>query len=176
MSWEIIDSTYPFVCNWLKVRKDHVRMPSGLEIPDFYVEELPDWVNIIAITKDGKYILEEQYRHGIQQVCFELPAGVIEKGEMPIDAAKRELAEETGYSGGEWMSFGLYAPNCSGSNNFCYSFIAVGVEKTSEPQIEPTEDIKIHLVSKEKLKSYLHNNKIIEGVMQAPLWRYFAEQ
>lgn len=56
-------------------------MPSGLEIPDFYVEELPDWVNVIAITKDGLFVIEEQYRHGIQKVCFELPAGELEPGE-----------------------------------------------------------------------------------------------
>ena len=176
MNWKVLNSTYSFECPWLKIRKDHVLMPSGQEIPDFYVEELPDWVNVIAITEDGHYILEEQYRHGIKKVCFELPAGVVEAGEDPLTAAKRELEEETGYTGGEWEPFGSYAPNTSGCNNYCHSFIATGVKKNSEPKIEPTEDIKLHLVTKADLKRLLFNNEITESVMQAPLWRYLAEK
>lgn len=175
MKWEIIDSSYPFKCDWLKVRKDHVIIPSWLEIPDFYVVEQPDWVNIIAITKDGQFLMEEQYRHGVQRVCFELPAGVVEKSEEPLHAAMRELKEETGYSGGEWRAFGIYAPNTSGCNNYCHSFIATGVEKTTFPSSEPTEDIRIHLVTRDRLKTLLLNNHITESVMQAPLWRYLSE-
>lgn len=149
-------------------------MPSGLEIPDFYVEELPDWVNVIAITKEGEFVIEEQYRHGIQIVCFELPAGEVNTGEDPIIAAKRELEEETGYTGGEWIPFGTYAPNASGCNNTCHSFLALDVEKTTEPQREPTEDIKTHLVTREEIKEMLLDGRIAEGVMQAPLWRFLA--
>ena len=176
MKWEILNSTYSFECPWLRIRKDHVLMPSGYEIPDFYVEELPNWVNVIAITKEGLFVLEEQYRHGIQAVCFELPAGVVEKDEDPLTAAQRELKEETGYTGGEWIPFGSYAPNTSGCNCVCFSFIALGVEKTAEPQKEPTEDIKLHVVTKDELMNLLVNNQIKEGVMQAPLWRYLAEK
>ena len=174
MNWQILKSTYLFECPWLKVRKDHVQMPSGLEIPDFYVEELPDWVNVIAITKDGYFVIEEQYRHGIQKVCFELPAGELESGEEPLQAIKRELEEETGYTGGEWVPLGTYAPNASGCNNTCHSFLAIGVEKTVEPKREPTEDIKLHLVTREEIKGMLLDGRIAEGVMQAPLWRYLA--
>lgn len=151
-------------------------MPSGLEIPDFYVEELPNWVNVIAITKEGKFVLEEQYRHGIQSVCYELPAGFVEKDEDSLTAAQRELKEETGYTGGEWISFGSYVPNASGCDCVCFSFIALGVEKTTAPQKEPTEDIKLHLVTKNELKKLLVSNQIKEGVMAAPLWKYFANK
>ena len=175
MVWKVLKSTYLFECNWLKVRQDRILMPSGIEIPDFFVEELPDWVNIIAITKDEKFVIEEQYRHGIQKVCFELPAGDVDQGEDPLRAAKRELTEETGYTGGEWIPFGTYAPNASGCNNVCYSFIAKGVEKTVSPEREPTEDINVHLVTKEKIKEMLLDGRIPEGVMQAPLWRYLSE-
>ena len=176
MKWEILNSTYPFECPWLRIRKDHVLMPSGLEIPDFYVEELPNWVNVIAITKEGLFVLEEQYRHGIQSVCVELPAGVVEKDEDPLTAAQRELKEETGYTDGEWIPYGSYAPNTSGCNNICFSFIALGVEKTTDPKKEPTEDIKLRIVTKNELKNLLISNQIKEGVMQAPLWRYFSEK
>lgn len=175
MYWKTLHSSYVFECPWLKVRKDHVMMPSGQEISDFYVEELPDWVNVVAVTKDREFVLEEQYRHGIQKICFELPAGIVEKDEEPIIAAQRELEEETGYSGGEWISIGSYASNASGCNNTCHSFLAINVERTRDPIKEPTEDINLYLVSREQLKTLLLSNQIPESVMQAPLWRYFAE-
>jgi 8-oxo-dGTP pyrophosphatase MutT (NUDIX family) len=174
MNWIILDSEYAFKCPWINVRKDHVRMPSGVEIPDFYVSELPDWVNVIAITKDNRFVVEEQYRHGIGQVCFELCAGEVKQDEDPLLAAKRELQEETGYAGGEWSYVGTYAPNASGANNFCHSFLAMGVEKQKEQQLERTEEIKVHLVTEQELKGLLMKNQIPEGVMAAPLWKYFA--
>lgn len=174
MNWQILDSSYPFICPWLKVRKDAVKLSNGVVVPDFYVTEAPDWVNVIAITTEGKFIIEEQYRHGIQKICFELPAGEVEQGEDPLIAAKRELKEETGYTGGEWKAFGTSVPNASGCNNICHSYLAIGVEKKTEPKREPTEDIKIHLVTKEEIKEMLLEGRIAEGVMQAPLWRYLV--
>ena len=174
MEWQILSSSYPFVCPWLKVRRDHVRMPSGVEIPDFYVTELPDWVNVIAITADGKFIIEEQYRHGLRRVCFELCAGVVGQDEKPMDAARRELLEETGYGGGEWTAFGTYAPNASGTDNVSHSFLATGVEPRQRQTLDATEDIRVHLVNEHELKKMMLDGRIAEAAMLAPLWRYFA--
>ena len=176
MNWETLDSEYEFKCPWISIRKDHVRMPSGIEIPDFYVSELPDWVNVIAITKEGQFIIEEQYRHGIQKICYEICAGEVESGEDPLITAKRELLEETGYSGGIWTYLGAYAPNASGANNICHSFLAEGVVKQQEQKLEETEEIRIHLVSEQELRTLLEGNQIPEGVMAAPLWKYFASK
>lgn len=175
MLWEVLESAYPFQSSWLKVRKDHIRMPSGHEIPDFYVTELNDWVNVIAVTQDGYILIEEQYRHGIEQVCYELPAGAVEIGEDPLQTAKRELVEETGYSGGEWLPFGISVPNASGCNTRCYSFLAVSVERQQMVNSDPSEEIKLHLLSKSKVREMLVSGLILEGVMQAPLWRYLSE-
>ena len=89
--WDIINSEYLFRRPWLTVRHDQVRLPDGRINPEFYVLEYPDWVNVIAITEDGMFVLERQYRHGLGKTCYEIPAGVIEKGETPLEAAKREL-------------------------------------------------------------------------------------
>lgn len=151
-------------------------MPSGIEIPDYYVEELPNWVNVIAITKDGKFLVEEQYRHGIGQICFELCAGIVEKGESPIEAAKRELLEETGYISDEWKTFGCYAPNTSGCNNCCYTFIATNLKKVADPQLDKTEEIKLHLLNEDEIKELMQDERMAEAVMLAPLWRYFANK
>ena len=174
MIWKTIQSSYAFLCPWLKVRKDHIRLPSGLEIDDFYVVEANDWVNVIAITEDGKLIIEEQYRHGIQRVCFELPAGNVSDGETPLAAAKRELLEETGYAGGKWSFFCSSVPNASGMNTVCHTFLATGVRKTAEPKMEPSEDIRVHLLTKEEITELLFTDLIIEGVMQASLWRFIT--
>ena len=111
MKWRILSSKYLLKTKWLIVRKDHVKMPSGVEMYDYYVLEYPDWINVIAITEDGKFVIERQYRHGTQSVDYELCAGIIEKGEEPIDAAKRELLEETGFEGGEWSLYCESYPN-----------------------------------------------------------------
>jgi 8-oxo-dGTP pyrophosphatase MutT (NUDIX family) len=174
MKWEILDSEYVFRSPWITVRKDRVRMPSGVEIPDFYVSEFPDWVNVIAITKDHQFIIEEQYRHGIQRVCYELCAGEIKPGEDPLEAARRELLEETGFAGGTWKHIGDYAPNASGANNICHTFLAEDVERVSGQQLESTEEIIVHLYSAQKVREILEKGLIPEGVMAAPLWEYFA--
>ena len=172
MKWQTLKSSYPFKSKWLTVRKDHVRMPLGHEMDDFYVVESPDWVNVIAITKDGQIVLERQYRHGLQQICIEIPAGSVEPSESALDAGKRELLDETGYSGGEWIPFGNYAPNASGMNNLSHTFIANGVEKIGKPCLEISEDIEVFLASKEELKELLESEQIIEADLMAPLWRY----
>ena len=59
-------------------------MPKGVELDDFYILEYPDWINVIAITEEGDFVLERQYRHGTQTVEYEICAGVIEKGEEPL--------------------------------------------------------------------------------------------
>ena len=94
--WEVLDSEYLFRRPWLTVRHDTVRLPDGRINPEYYVLEYPDWINVLAITEDGKFVLERQYRHGLGKTCYEIPAGVIEKGETPLEAARRELQEETG--------------------------------------------------------------------------------
>lgn len=149
-------------------------MPSGIEIPDFYVEELSNWVNVIAITKNGNFLIEEQYRHGIGRVCFELCAGVVEEGETSLEAAKRELLEETGYVSDSWTEFGSYVPNTSGCNNCCYTFIATNIEKVAEQSLDKTEEIIIHLLTEKEIKKMMLDGRISEAVMLAPLWRYFA--
>lgn len=176
MNWKTIHSSYSFECPWLKVRKDVVRLPNGVEVPDFYITEAPDWVNVIAITTDGKFIIEEQYRHGIKKVCFELCAGMVDEGETPLETAKRELLEETGYLGGNWTAYGMSVPNASGATTQCYHFLATNVERIQKPKPEKTEDIKIHLLTEQELKQLMLDGRIAEAVMQAPLWRFFVNK
>ena len=76
--WTILKSEYLFRRPWLTARRDHVRFPDGRENPEYYVLEYPDWVNVIAITNDGQFVMERQYRHALGRTSYELPCGVME--------------------------------------------------------------------------------------------------
>lgn len=174
--WIILASEYLLQSKWLNVRKDKVRMPKGVELDDFYILEYPDWINVIAITEDGDFVLERQYRHGTKTVEYEICAGVIEKGEEPLVAAQRELYEETGFGGGEWSLYCLTAPNPAAMTNRNYTFLAKGVKQISSQHLERTEDIDVIVLSREEVKKILKEGKMMQGIMQAPLWRLFYEE
>ena len=82
--WQTLDSEYLIRRPWLTARRDHVRLPNGAEVPEYYVLEYPDWINVIALTRDGRFLMERQYRHGLQLTCYEICAGVCESGETPL--------------------------------------------------------------------------------------------
>ena len=174
--WRVLDREYIIKRPWLTARRDKVELPDGRIIEEYYVLEYSDWVNVIAITKDGQFVMERQYRHGLGVDSTELPCGVMEKGEDPLEAAKRELLEETGYGNGEWTKLMVIAPNPGSQNNLTHCFLAVGVEKIAEQSLDDTEELTVHLMSEAEVKSLLENNQICQALMVAPLWRYFSDK
>ena len=173
--WKVIDSEYLFREPWLTVRRDHVELPNGNRIPQYYVLEYPNWVNTIAITKDKKFIFVRQYRHGLQCTSMELCAGVTEKeDDSPMISAQRELLEETGYGNGNWVKFMETSANPGTHTNITFCYLATDVEKISDQNLEPTEDISVHLLSIDEVKELLLNDKIVQSMHAAPLWKYLA--
>jgi len=171
--WEVLSTEYLIRRPWLTARRDVAKLPDGRINHEYYVLEYPDWVNIIAITEDGMVVLERQYRHGLGKTCYELPCGVIEEGETPLEAAKRELLEETGYAGGEWKQLMTLSPNPATSNNLAHSFLATGVKKVAGQSLDATEDIEVHLKSQDYVRELLENNQILQALMAAPMMKYF---
>lgn len=172
--WKTLASEYLFKRPWLTARRDKVMLPNGIIHDEYYVLEYPTWVNIIAITPNGDFVMVEQYRHGLQDIFTELVAGVAELGENPLEAAKRELLEETGFGGGEWKLLTVLSANPGSQNNLSYSFIATGVEKITSQHLDATEDINVRVLSRDKVLSMLRNDEIKQSLMAAPLWKYFA--
>jgi 8-oxo-dGTP pyrophosphatase MutT (NUDIX family) len=172
--WRTLSSEYLFRRPWLTARRDTVELPDGRINPEFYVLEYPSWINVIALTEDGRYVMVEQYRHGLDRVGLELCAGVVEDGEEPLAAARRELEEETGYTGGEWELGMVLCGNPSVTNNYTYCYIARGVVKTTGQHLDANEDITVRIITEDELLDLLKSDEMKQALMAAPLWRYFA--
>ena len=173
--WTTLESRYIIQRPWLTARVDKVQLPDGRINPEHYVLEYPEWVNIIAITGEGQFVMVRQYRHAMDVVLDELCAGVVEQGEAPIDAAKRELLEETGYGGGTWREIMTVGQNPSICDNITHCFLAQGVERLADQTLEATEDIEVILMTRQQVQQLLADNQMLQALMAAPLWRYFAE-
>jgi len=109
------------------------------------VLESSDWVNVLALTPDEHVVMIRQYRFGTQEVTLEIPGGLIDAGETPLEAARRELREETGYDAERWTSLGSIAPNPAIHRNRLYTFLAEGCRLAGEQQPDPGEDIEVEL-------------------------------
>ena len=96
--WRVVRSEYLARKPWFTVRHETISLPDGRTIPDYYVFEYPDWVNVTAIDREGRFVMIDQYRHGLGETSYEIPAGVAEPSdETMLAAAQRELLEETGH-------------------------------------------------------------------------------
>lgn len=160
---------------WAVVRKDHMRLPNGEEIEDYYVLEYPNWINVLGITKAKEFVLIKQYRHGCEEISYELAAGVVDPGEDELVAAKREMLEETGYGNGNWEEYMVISANPSTHTNRCYCYLATDLEKVQEQDLENSEEIEVHLLSLEEVRALLKEDKILQALQAAPMWKYFAE-
>ena len=170
--WKVLESEYLVRRPWLTARRDRLELPDGRIIPEYYVLEYTNWVNVIAITKDGQFVMERQYRHAARKISLELPCGVMEEGETPLEAAQRELLEETGFGGGQWKKLMELSPNPSAMSNTTHCFLAIGVEKIAEQHLDETEELSVLFITKEEVKRMLNENQICQALMVAPLYKY----
>lgn len=175
-NWKVLKSKYLHKEPWLTVREEVVELPNGAQIPTYYIFDYPDWVNVLAITKEKKFVFIRQYRHGLGRADFELCAGVRDKeDETLLAAAKRELMEESGYGNGDWKEYMTISANPATHSNLTYCFLATDVEKLGEQSLDASEDISVHLFSAQEVKTLLQSGQIVQALMAAPLWKYFAE-
>lgn len=164
MKWKVLHSEYLFNQPWLTVRKDHCLLPNGKEIPAFYVNEYPEWVNVFALTDEGNVVMVKQYRHGIKQVSIELPGGVAEKGEDLLAACQRELLEETGYEFEQWEFLGKVCANPSTTNNFTHFYLATNGRKVAAQNLDEEEDLEVLELPLEEVKRMALDNEIVQSL------------
>jgi len=175
--WKLLDTEYLVNAPWLKVAKEKCELPNGKIIDDFYTLWQPDWVLILARTVDKKWVMTEQYRHGTGKIALEFPAGIINKGETPEQAALRELQEECAYSINNEQ---LTMNNCSQDTSIVYLgcfpvnpdrhrgqyhvvFID-GIVRAGKTNFDSTEEIESSELNNEELLA-----KIEDGTLNHPL-------
>jgi ADP-ribose pyrophosphatase len=130
---------------YMPVEKQMVELPNG-EISEWFVNTHGDAVIVLAITTNNEIILERCYKHGCQQIVTEFCAGMVEKGELPLEAAKREFREETGYKVGTIKKVGEVYSNPTGSNMKYHFFLATECEYDGEQRLDGAEQIEILLL------------------------------
>lgn len=141
---------------------------------DFYVLEAPEWVNVLPLTKDDTVILVEQYRYGIEQPTLEIPGGMVDSGEDPLEAVKREMAEETGYYSDSWSSLGKVSANPAIMNNFTHLYLAEGCtfEGVKEADGDVHERIKVHEMPIQEFLSLVDDGTVHHTIVLATVARY----
>lgn len=171
MNWEILASRYILKTPWMDVREDRVLMPDGEVLDPYHVIESPDWVCVICIDEHDRLVIVEQYRHGIQQVCYELPAGAIDGSEPPEVAGRRELLEETGFEARGWSSIGWCVPEPGKHTNRAHLFVATGGRRVDAQTLDRSEDIRVHLMTSDDVFQLIDNGRFPHGIHQVALLR-----
>jgi ADP-ribose pyrophosphatase len=161
--WERLDSERLLSNRYFSLRSDRLRLPDGQIKDPYFVLERPDAAIIVPVTESNEVVLVRQYRPPLEMMELGLPAGLVEKGERPEDAARRELAEETGYTGGEWELLGSLASSPSLKDNWAYLFLARGVEETAAPDPDEHELVEVVKVPLEDLRGLVQAGKIVSS-------------
>lgn len=159
-------------CRVFKVRKDACIASDGRE-GTFFVIEDPDWVNVVAITESSEIVLIRQFRHGTGSVITEIPGGLVDDGEDPLDAAKRELSEETGYRSDNWVALGRSFPNPALQNNTIHHFLALDCVLSGDTNFDEHESIVTFTSPFHSVREMVQNGQITHSLAITAL--YFAE-
>jgi len=171
--WDIVASENLESNKIFSVRKDACVSPLTGDKHDFFIVEAPDWINVVAITGDDEIVLIEQYRHGNESVTVEIPGGMVDPGEEPMETAKRELLEETGYAGEGWVQIGDVFPNPAMQTNKCYTFLVTNCEKVGETNFDTTEYIETYTKPVSEVPGLVAQGKITHSLVVAAFYWYY---
>ena len=143
---------------------------------DFDVMATCDWVNVIALTPEKQVLLVRQFRHGTREITLEIPGGAVDKGETPLQAAKRELWEETGYQADSWEELGLVEPNPAIQGNRTYTFLARSAMKTGKGQPDENEEIEVEQCPLSELTQLVHSRRIKHALVICAFFHLFQRE
>lgn len=132
---------------WIEVIEEHIKLPDGRRVHDFYTVRLRDFVVVAAVTDDGQVVTVEHYRHGPRTVTVGLPSGFIEDHETPIAAARRELREEAGFEATEWSDLGRYVVDGNRGCGTEHVLLARGATRVGDPMHVDLAPTTVRLVA-----------------------------
>jgi 8-oxo-dGTP pyrophosphatase MutT (NUDIX family) len=175
LTWKKLSSTYIHKGPWATLRSDRCEMPDGHVVEGYYVLEYSNWVNAVAITEDNKVLMVKQYRHAAGIISLEIPGGVIDDGESPEQALRRELLEETGYRFDDFELLCTIYANPSTADNHTYCYLARGGKKVQEQHLDEQEEIVVETFTIPEVKKLLAENKIAQALHCAGLFYAFMK-
>jgi 8-oxo-dGTP pyrophosphatase MutT (NUDIX family) len=130
------------------------------------VLKCPEWVNIIPVTADKQVVLIRQFRAGIRAHTLEIPGGMVDPTDAaPMEAARREMLEETGYDSSEIRFLGKIHPNPAIQDNFCHSFLASGAHRADQPKPESMEEVQTVLVPLDRVPALISSGEISHALV-----------
>lgn len=149
---------------------------SGLSRGDAFTLRSSDWCNVVAVTPDDRIVLVWQYRFGSDALSLEIPGGVIDPGEAPEEAARRELREETGYEADRFELLLTIEPNPAVQDNHCFTFVAHGARSTSATEFDRQEELETALVPADRIADLLDGGQVTHSLVQSALERYWRRR
>jgi 8-oxo-dGTP pyrophosphatase MutT (NUDIX family) len=163
--WRRIESRRAHDCRVFDL--DEVRFDPPDERPAdwFYVLDAPSWINVIPLTDDDQVLFIRQFRFGTEEITLEIPGGMCDGNEPPVEAALRELREETGYDAGDIAELGWVHPNPAIQNNRCYIYLARGLAKAGPPQPDAHESFELVTIPLARIPELIAGGEITHALV-----------
>lgn len=157
----------------LHVQKDTIELPNKKTAFRELIRHIGA-VCVVPVTEDGKVIVERQFRYPIDQVITEIPAGKLDSStEDRLEAAKRELREETGYTADSWTDIGIYYPAAAYSDEKITMYLARGLHK-GEQELDEDEFLNVTKRPIEELVDEIVSGKITDGKTQVAILKAYT--
>lgn len=177
--WKVRRSSYALDEPWYRVRRDEVELADGSVI-DYFLAEQRDVASVLALTPADEVLLVRQYKHGAGRIELELPGGLIDPGEAPIDAAARELREETGYVSPVALEpLGWHLQDASKSTTRVYSFLARDVEERGARALDPNEaasGVLVERIAADRLAALVDEEELVSAASLVTVMRWLRSR
>lgn len=176
--WSIVRENKEYSTSVFELFKRRMRRQSGDDHSegDFHVLSAPAWVNVIPITPKNEIVLVEQFRYGIEQPTLEIPGGIVDSGESPLESAGRELLEETGFGSDQWSSLGKVSSNPAILDNYTHIYLAENCRRIQPQNLDEHEHIKVHIIPFDDFLQQIRNGVVHHAIVLAAVSRYLLNQ